>query len=75
MDNLRRFPAPWTIEEETDCFRVKDAVGFSLCCFVHRQDLHDRAYQYAEQFLTRDEARRLAKAFSKLPELLKRPQY
>lgn len=75
MDNLRRFPAPWVMEEDEDCFRVRDASGFSLCCIVHRQDLHDRPYQYADEFLTRDEARRIAKAISKLPELLKRPQY
>jgi hypothetical protein len=58
MDNLRRFPAPWVMEEEEGSFRVKDANGFSLCSVVHRQDLHDRSYQYAEQFLTHDEDRR-----------------
>lgn len=59
MYNLRRFPAPWVMEEDKDCFRVKDASGFSLCCIVHRQDLDDRPYQYADEFLTRDEARRI----------------
>ncbi len=29
MDNLRRFPAPWTMEERKDSFEVKDASGFS----------------------------------------------
>lgn len=28
MDNLRRFPAPWVMEEHEDGFRVKDANGF-----------------------------------------------
>lgn len=75
MDNLRRFPARWVMEEEEGSFRVKDANGFSLCSVVHRQDLHDRSYQYAEQFLTHDEARRIAKAIARLRDLLKRPQY
>ncbi len=75
MDNLRRFPAPWVMVEEEQCFRVKDANGLSVCCVPHREDLHQRPYQYADQFLTWDEARRIAKAISRLPELLKRPQY
>jgi hypothetical protein len=73
--HLRRFLAPWVMVEEEQCFRVKDANGFSVCSVPHREDLHQRPYQYAEQFLTRDEARRIAKAISRLPELLKRPQY
>jgi hypothetical protein len=56
-------------------FSREDANGLSVCSVPHREDLHQRPYQYAEQFLTRDEARRIAKAISRLPELLKRPQY
>lgn len=62
MDNLRRFPAPSVMMEEEQCFRVKDANGFAVCSVPHREDLHQRAYQYAQQFLTREEARRIAKA-------------
>lgn len=75
MDNLRRFPAPWTMEEYKDGFCVKDASGFFICGVAHREDLHRGGYQYAHQFLSRDEARRIAKAISRLPELLRRPQY
>ena len=75
MDNLRRFPAPWTMEEYEDSFQVRDASGFYICAVVHREDLHRTNYQYANNFLSRDEARRIAKAISRLPELLKRPQY
>jgi hypothetical protein len=65
MDNLRRFPAPWRMVEEDDkCFRVYDASGFYICAVVHREDLHARGYQYAYQHLSRDEARRIAKAIS-----------
>jgi hypothetical protein len=41
----------------------------------HREDLHQRSYQYANDFLSREEARRIAEAISRLPELLKRPRY
>jgi hypothetical protein len=75
MDNLRRFPAPWVMEEDEHGFRVKDASGFLICAVSHREDLHVRHYQYADNYLSRDEARRIAKAISRLPELLKRPQY
>jgi hypothetical protein len=72
MDNLRRFPAPWTCEEDKDCFRIKDATGFMICVVLHREDLHDRGYQYASASMTRDEARRIAKAVARLPEFLKK---
>jgi hypothetical protein len=75
MDNLRRFPAPWVTEEDRDCFRVKDANGFMICVILHREDLHARNYQYANESLSRDEARRIAKGISRLPDLLKRPPY
>lgn len=75
MDNLRRFPPPWTMFEEEDGFSVRDASGFHLLTIHHRDDLHIRKYQYAEHHLSRDEARRIAKAVSRLPELLRRPPY
>jgi hypothetical protein len=75
MDNLRRFPPPWTMEEDKHCFSIKDASGFHICGVPHREDLHQNNYQYAHQFVSREEARRIAKAISRLPELLKRPQY
>jgi len=42
---------------------------------MHREDLHSSRYQYADSFLSKDEARRIAKAISRLPEVLKRRQY
>lgn len=75
MDNLRRFPAPWVAEEDRDRFRVKDANGFMICVILHRQDLHARNYQYANESLSRDAARRIAVGVSRLPDLLKRPPY
>jgi len=54
---------------------VKDANGFMICVILHREDLHARNYQYANESLSRDEARRIAKGISRLPDLLKRPPY
>ena len=73
MDNLRRFPAPWVMEEDENGLHVKDASGFFVCGIRHRENLHRTNYQYAKNFLSREEARRIAKAISRLPELLKRP--
>jgi hypothetical protein len=68
----RRFPAPWVTEEDKDCFRVKDASGFMIRVVLHREDLQNRGYQYASASMTRDEARRIAKAAARLPEILKK---
>ena len=76
MGNLRRIPAPWRMEEgkERDqCFRVYDGNGPWICSVVHRDDLHSR--EYADAHFTRDEALRIAPGISRLPELLRRPQY
>jgi hypothetical protein len=42
MDNFRRFPAPWVMEEDEGCFRVKDGNGFCICAVTQRDDLHVR---------------------------------
>ena len=74
MDNLRRFTPPWRMAEgEDDCFRVYDATGFFICAVPHREDLHVRDYQYASDHMRREEARRIAKAITRLPDLLRRP--
>jgi hypothetical protein len=75
MENVRRFPAPWAMKEDADGFRIYDASGMMVAAVPHREDLHSRQYQYANEYLSRDEARRIAKAISRLPDLLKRPPY
>jgi hypothetical protein len=54
--------------------RVRDAGAWRRArSLTHREDLHRRQYQYADQCLSKDEARRIAQAISRLTDLLKRP--
>ncbi len=65
----RRFPPPWIIDEANDaCFIVMDATRQALGYFHFEEEPGRRS---AAKLLTRDEARRLAVNFAKLPKLLR----
>jgi hypothetical protein len=60
----RRFPPPWTVEEQKTWFAVRDREGQRLA-YVYFDN--PRA---AAKPLTRDEARRIAANIAKLPRAL-----
>jgi hypothetical protein len=70
MPAARRFPPPWTIEENNDaCFIVKDLNGRRWR--IYFEDEPGR--RAAAKLLTKDEARRMTVNFANLPELLRGP--
>ena len=61
----RRFPPPWSVEEEEACFIVRDHNGQALAYVYYEQEPGRRS---AAHLLTRDEARRIAANIAKLLE-------
>ena len=61
----RRFPPPWSVDEATESFCIRDAKGQRSPMFIGRRmcRLHP---------LTRDGAWRIAVNIARLPELLQR---
>jgi uncharacterized protein (DUF2164 family) len=69
MPTNRRFPPPWTVEELDACFVVEDSAGQKLGYFYYEEEPGRRS---AAKLLTKEEARRIAANFVKLPELLRK---
>jgi hypothetical protein len=67
----RRFPPPWSIDERTESFVVKDANGQQLA-YIYFEDEPQRAMSMRR--ISRDEARRIAGNITKLPDLLRGEQ-
>jgi hypothetical protein len=54
---LRRFPPPWSVEEQDACFVVRDRNGQALAYVYFENEPGRRS---AAKLLARDEARRIA---------------
>ena len=65
----RRFPPPWSVDEQEACFIVRDAKGQALAYVYFEEEPCRRS---AARLFSRDEARRIAANIAKLPGLLRK---
>jgi hypothetical protein len=70
MPSARRFPPPWSVDEQEACFIVRDASGQALAYVYFEEEPGRRS---AAKLLTRDEARCIAANIATLPGLLRGP--
>ncbi|MEO6151659.1 MAG: hypothetical protein ABIT09_07745 [Croceibacterium sp.] len=69
-DGRRRIPPPWRVVGNENCFWIEDAEGKRLAnCYFEREGGPTGGSSAIK--LTRDEARRIVRGISKLPELIK----
>ena len=66
MPSPRRFPPPWSIEESTACFIVRDGDKQALAYVYYETESGRRS---SAKLLTRDEASLIAVNIAKLPSV------
>jgi hypothetical protein len=70
MMTARRFPPPWTIEDNNNaCFIMKDGNGFAVAYVYYEEEPGRRT---SANLMTRDEARHIAVNIAKLRKSLQR---
>jgi hypothetical protein len=69
-----RFPSPWSSEEHSAYFVVRDGNGQAIAYIYYENESGRRSAvkRLAAKLLTKDEARRIAANMAKLPELLQK---
>jgi hypothetical protein len=67
VPEARRFRPPWSVEDLASCFVVKDRGGQELAYIYYEDDPRRRSIV---KLLSRDEARSIAAAVAKLPEMV-----
>jgi len=71
----RRFPPPWTVDEQRLCFVVRDQNGQAVARLYFDDERSRRSAANSlphENLLPRREARQIAVRMAKLPELLRK---
>jgi hypothetical protein len=63
----RHFQPPWLVEDLTSCFVVKARNGQELAFIYYEEDPRRRSIV---KLLNREEARRIAAAIAKLPDMV-----
>src|SRR5450631_1194074 len=73
MESTRRFKPPRTlIRENSECYVVRDANGVTVAWLYCRDD--SQRYSVGASKLTSEEARRIGKAISRIPEFMTQRQ-
>ena len=67
----RPFYHPWQVVEQDDSFVVTDATGVNLAYIYFYSDQEQQPLLTTSEWLSKDEAQRLAREIARLPALLR----